>query len=120
VVDCLGGTHMKHPRLTLAMGIVCVVGCGANGKSVPSDTAPPVPVVAKPAEKPMAKPAEKPAVKLSHNPTHDAFDLPLIIRLDPPEVPPEIQKPSPPMKGGPVPAAAPNPLRLPPRKNQWR
>lgn len=65
-------------------------------------TKPPSKEPEKPSEK---KPAKKPVEEL-----FDSFHLPLIIRLVPPEVPSEIQKPSPPIKEN----------SEPPKKSIWK
>ncbi len=65
-------------------------------------TKPPSTETEKPSDK---KPPKKPVEEL-----FDSFRLPLIIRLIPPEVPPEIQKPSPPIKEN----------SEPPKKSIWK
>ncbi len=43
------------------------------------------------------KTVETPAKKPATGPTRDEFGLPIVIHMDVPEAPPEIQKPSPPI-----------------------
>jgi hypothetical protein len=48
------------------------------------------------AEKPVTLPAGKAVTKQPH--LRDDFNLPLVIKMEVPEAPPEIQKPSPPIQ----------------------
>jgi len=82
---------MEPELLLIALAILLFVGCGARGGSNETRISPEMPPI--PA-------AEKPA----REPPQPAYGLPLDIHIDVPEVPPEIQRPSPPIpKGTPMP-----------------
>lgn len=57
----------------------------------------------KPHAEPKTKAGEWPAEKVQTGRLFDDFHLPLVIEITPPEVPPEIQGPSPPIKEEPNP-----------------
>jgi len=88
--------------LLIAGAVLGLAGCAAQSEppeappaksSAPAGQRPPA-MAAKPGAQPAVPAAGKrPAPRL-----RDDFDLPLVIEIHPPEVPPEIQKPSPPIK----------------------
>jgi len=99
-------SHPPAITLLVALVISCSAISALAAEPQKTDNAPPAAVkqseektaTAKPSSKELKKPQEK---KPPQKPTKELFDrfhLPLIIRLVPPEVPPEIQKPSPPIK----------------------
>jgi hypothetical protein len=82
---------MQYRWLALALVLLLPAGCA------PKDAPPSLPST--PSAPPAAKnllpdAAEKPAA----SPLVDGFGLPLVISIEVPEVPPEIQGPSPPIK----------------------
>jgi hypothetical protein len=107
-------------RLWLPLAIVVVLPGGCAPESFPprpaspvssSDVQKPLPTAverpvakfpAKPPEKLVVKPFEKSAEKQAESqPAHrllDDFNLPLVIHMEAPEVPPEIENPSPPIQ----------------------
>jgi hypothetical protein len=87
--------------LVFAVAMLLANGCSPPSASSQSTTVSSSPSLApnpRPAaaEKP-AKPAGKAAAR-QPAPLRDEFGLPLVIQLNPPPVPPEIQKPSPPIQ----------------------
>ena len=103
--------------LLLWGGAYCVASVSAADpekveKALPAPGKPPVEksALTKPPLKPSEKPAEKKPEKKPAEQLFDSFHLPLIIRLDLPEVPPEIRKPSAPIKQNPE----------PPKKMKWK
>jgi hypothetical protein len=111
---------MRRPWLPLVMTALLLSGCAPKIAKPQAETAKPQAETAKPqaeAAKPQAMPAEKftqkPAAKQPANRVYDDFKLPLVIEMDAPEVPSEIQTPSAPIKQKPEPPSKfPNILRL--------
>jgi hypothetical protein len=116
---------MKRLWLPLAV-LLLLVGCSSSETPQPA-VAPsppprkPPPQVSKPPARVVYTPAElaKLYPERTARPDRDGFDLPLVINLDAPEVPPEIYRPSPLVEQKPPveqkpepPKEKPNPLRL--------
>ena len=91
--------------LTVVIVVVLLSGCTPASKpSGPTSEAPPFD-----AKKPPSITAESPAAKQPAHRVRDDFNLPLMIHMEVPETPPEIEKPSVPIKeASPEPR---NPLR---------
>lgn len=90
---------MERQWMLVATVVLSLVGFAA--KSEPAGIASPIcsPDVKKPllpaaAEKPAVKPAEKPAERRIAGCLVDEFNLPLVIELEVPKVPPEVQRSS--------------------------
>jgi hypothetical protein len=105
---------MRRRGLPLVMIVVLVAGCAGKDEPQPRAANPPpsaspatvrTPIAKRQADgerreskigKPQAENGKLPAGQTGYS--HDQFDLPLVIHVDVPEVPPEIEKPSPPIK----------------------
>jgi hypothetical protein len=103
---------MERLWLPVAMVLLAAVGCVTDEEPQPPRCA------RSPSNAASAKPQSQITgqigahqVNLKH--PFDEFKLPLVIRMDAPEVPPEIKRPSPPVEHKDEPSwQFPNPLRL--------
>jgi hypothetical protein len=86
--------RMRQFWLPVAIVVLVLGGCSRRNESPHSASA----VSPAKVKTPPAKPQGEPANRL-----FDEFHLPLVIEIVPPEVPPEIQGPSPPIEEEPKP-----------------